>query len=114
MEALGLEKDAIVYGNLFHLNGELYGNADLTKALNYYKEMKDNNIKPGELQLTNLLKTGIQYHHHNKLPNSERKAFIKYILKELQEQNIVPSVQIRKLVTKSMGIMSSMQMTADI
>ena len=103
MDVLNIKPDAVVYGNLFHLCGDLYGNADLDRALNYYQQMKDNKIKPGELQMFNLLKTGQQYHHHNKSHNEDRKNFVKYILNELQQQEIVPSVQMRKLVTKIVG-----------
>ena len=103
MNALNIKPDAIVYGNLFHLCGDLYGNADLDRAMEFYKEMKENNVKPGQLQMFNLLKTGEQYHHHNKSNNDDRANFVKYILTELQHEEIVPSVQMRKLVTKMVG-----------
>ena len=108
MKVLKIEKDAVFYGNLLVLCGDIFGNADIEKALFFYKEMKQNNVKPGQLQIFNLLKTGQQYHHHHKTHNAERRAFIKYILNELQQNDIVPSPQIRKLVTKMMGTMDGM------
>ena len=103
MDALELERDAVVYGNLIHLCGDLFGNADLEKAMAYYLEMKGKGIKVGNLQIMNLLKTGEQYHHHNKNNNAERKGFIQFVLHELEEQDIAPSVYVRKTVTRMLG-----------
>merc|ERR1712228_1026744 len=105
MQALNIKKDAVFYGNLLVLTGDSFGNADIEKALGFYDEMKQNNVRPGQLQIFNLLKTGQQYHHHHKTDNSERRAFVKFILSELQQNDIVPSPQIRKLVKKIMGTM---------
>ena len=109
MKHFNIKMDSVVYGNLFHLCGQTqFANVDLQsnmqRALNYYKEMKILGQKKQliikNLQMYNLLKCGLTYHHLTKSSKTHRINFVKWIVFEMESQKIVPSTYIMKKLKK--------------
>eukprot|EP01084_Bolivina_argentea_P114945 204525_1 len=97
MKELNVKRNVVIYGELFHLTGDAFGeqNCKYEIANKFYEQMINEQIEMSSLCFHNFLRAGLCHYNVIEKDENKKENFVKWFLTEMKKYNVPMSSQTR-------------------
>mmetsp|Transcript_31747 Transcript_31747/g.51374 ORF Transcript_31747/g.51374 Transcript_31747/m.51374 type:complete len:538 (-) Transcript_31747:34-1647(-) len=98
MKELDIARNIVIYGLLFHLCGDAFGaeHCNFKVAKSFYEQMVEEEHEISSLCMHNFLRVGLCHFEMVEKDESQKQAFVEWLLTEMKKHNVPISSQTRE------------------